>query len=71
MGDSTLIKILILVILAGVGSFKGVIFMGLLLGALYATLPLLIQGAASDAVAVVIILAILLVRPQGFFGREV
>jgi branched-chain amino acid transport system permease protein len=71
MGNGTLIKILILIILAGVGSFKGIIYMGLLLGALYATLPLLIQGAASDAVAVVIILAILLLRPQGFFGREV
>jgi len=71
MGDGTLVKILILIILAGVGSFKGVIYMGLLLGALYATLPLLIQGAASDAVAVVIILVILLIRPQGFFGHEV
>ncbi len=71
MGNGTLIKILILIILAGVGSFKGVIFMGLLLGALYATLPLFIQGAASDAVAVVIILVILLIRPQGFFGHEV
>jgi branched-chain amino acid transport system permease protein len=71
MGDGTLVKILILIILAGVGSFKGVIYMGLLLGALYATLPLLIQGAASDAVAVIIILVILLIRPQGFFGHEV
>jgi branched-chain amino acid transport system permease protein len=71
MGNGTLIKILILIILAGVGSFKGVIFMGLLLGALYAILPLLIPGAASDAVAVVIILVILLIRPQGFFGHEV
>jgi branched-chain amino acid transport system permease protein len=70
MGDSTLIKILILVILAGVGSFEGVIFMGLLLGALYAVLPLFIPGAASDAVAVAIIIVILLLRPQGFFGHE-
>jgi branched-chain amino acid transport system permease protein len=71
MGDSSLIKILILIILAGIGSFKGVVYMGLLLGALYATLPLFIEGAASDAVAVTIILVILLFRPQGFFGREV
>jgi branched-chain amino acid transport system permease protein len=71
MGNSSLIKILILIILAGVGSFKGVIYMGLLLGVLYATLPLLIPGAASDAVAVSIILVILLIRPQGFFGHEV
>jgi branched-chain amino acid transport system permease protein len=71
MGDYTLIKILILVILAGVGSFKGVIFVGLVMGALYAALPIVLAGTASDAVAVVIVLVILLFRPQGFFGHEV
>jgi branched-chain amino acid transport system permease protein len=70
MGDKTLIKILILVILAGVGSFKGIFIIGLLLGALYAGLPLMFPGAASDAMAVVIVLIILLIRPQGFFGHE-
>lgn len=71
MGDYTLIKILILVILAGVGSFKGVIFVGMVMGALYAALPIVLAGTASDAVAVVIVLIILLFRPQGFFGHEV
>jgi branched-chain amino acid transport system permease protein len=71
MGDSTLTKILILVILAGVGSFKGVIIVGLVIGALYSVLPVYLPGTASDAVAVTIVLVILLIRPQGFFGHEV
>ena len=70
MGQSTLVKILILVILAGVGSFQGIFIVGLILGALYAGLPILLPGAASDAVAVVIVCIILLILPRGFFGHE-
>jgi branched-subunit amino acid ABC-type transport system permease component len=51
MGDNILIKILALVILAGAGSFKGVFYMGLILGTLYAVLPILLPGTISDAVA--------------------
>jgi branched-chain amino acid transport system permease protein len=71
MGDAQNITILILVILSGVGSFKGVFIIGLLMGALYSVLPLYIPGAASNAVAVTIVMVILLLRPQGFFGHEV
>ena len=70
MGDLTLVKILMLVILAGVGSFNGIFIMGLILGAVYAGLPVLLQGAASDAISSIIILVILLIRPHGFFGHE-
>jgi branched-chain amino acid transport system permease protein len=70
MGDLTLVKVLMLVILAGVGSFHGIFIMGLIMGAVYAGLPMLIPGATSDAVAVIIVLVILLIRPQGFFGHE-
>jgi len=70
MGDLTLLKVLILVVLAGVGSFGGIFIMGLIMGAVYAGLPMLIPGAASEAVATVIVITILLIRPRGFFGHE-
>ena len=70
MGDSMLTKVLILVILAGVGSIGGIFLTGLLLGALDAVLPLLMRGAFSDAIAVVIVVALLLYKPKGFFGHE-
>ncbi len=70
MGDATLTKILILVILSGVGSFKGVVIIGLVIGALYSVLPIYLPGTASDAVAVGIVLVILFFRPHGLFGHE-
>jgi branched-chain amino acid transport system permease protein len=71
MGDFMLVKVLILAILSGVGSISGIFIAGLVLGALDSILPLFISGAASDAVAVGIVIVILLIRPQGFFGHEV
>lgn len=70
MGDFMLLKVLMLVFLAGIGSIGGIIIAGLVLGGLDSILPLLISGAASDAVTVAIIVVLLLFRPQGFFGHE-
>jgi branched-chain amino acid transport system permease protein len=71
MGGHMLLKALELVILGGIGSIGGIFFAGLLIGTLDATLPLFISGAASEAVALGVIVAVLLVRPQGLFGLEV
>ncbi len=71
MGQSTLVKVLMIVILAGIGSFSGIFIVGLILGILYGVLPVLLPGAISDAIAVVIFMIILLFRPQGFFGHEI
>jgi branched-subunit amino acid ABC-type transport system permease component len=70
MGDITLIKVLMLVILAGVGSFNGIFFVGAILGVLYGALPMFMAGTWVDAIASVIVLLLLVVRPQGFFGHE-
>jgi len=71
MGQSTLVKVLMIVILAGAGSFGGIFIVGLMLGVLYGVLPVLLPGATSDAIAVGIFMLFLLFRPQGFFGHEV
>lgn len=71
MGDLMLIKVLMLVMLAGVGSIGGIVIAGFALGILNAVLPVLTSGAISDAIAVVIVVILLLFRPQGFFGHEV
>ncbi len=70
MGQSTLVKVLMIIILAGVGSFGGIFIVGLILGILYGVLPVLLPGATSDAIAVAVFMVILLFRPQGFFGHE-
>ena len=71
MGDLMLVKVLIIVMLAGAGSLGGIIIAGLVLGSLNAILPVLISGALCDAVIIGIVVVLLLIRPQGFFGYEV
>jgi len=71
MGDFMMTKILMLVILAGVGSINGIFITGLVLGGLDAILPVLMEGATGEAIAVAIIVILLLIRPEGFFGHEV
>ncbi len=70
MGDYMLVKAIVIVILAGIGSIGGVLPAGLILGTIDATLPILISGSATDAVGFGIVILILLFRPQGLFGHE-
>ena len=70
MGDFMLVKILMVVILAGVGSIGGIFITGFALGALDSVLPMLLSGAVSDAIAFLTVVFLLLIRPQGFFGHE-
>ena len=71
MGDLMLVKVLIIVMLAGAGSISGIIITGLILGTLNAVLPVMLGGAASDASIIAIVVILLIIRPQGFFGYEV
>lgn len=71
MGNFMLVKVLIVVMITGVGNISGIFIAGLALGFLDAVLPILFQyGAASDAVVIGIVVVILLIRPTGLFGRE-
>ena len=70
MGDLMLVKVLMVVILAGVGSISGLFITGFALGIIDGALPVLTNGAVSDAAAVCIVVVLLLIRPQGFFGHE-
>ncbi|NLY39827.1 MAG: branched-chain amino acid ABC transporter permease [Firmicutes bacterium] len=71
MGDLMLTKVVIIFMLAGAGSITGILITGLILGTLSSVLPVFISGAASDAVIIAIVIIILLIRPQGFFGYQV
>ncbi len=70
MGDAMLTKAITLVIIAGMGSIGGLFVSGLIVGFIDAILPIFIGGPASEVVAFGFAIAILLVRPQGFFGQE-
>lgn len=71
MGDSIMTKLLQVLVLGGVGSIRGILFAGLIIGVFDATLPVFVTSAAGDAITILVTILILLFRPQGLFGREV
>ena len=70
MGDAMLMKVIMLVILAGAGSTGGVVIGGVILGAMNAVLPVLLSGKVAEVIYVAVIVVLLLFRPQGLFGHE-
>lgn len=69
IGPEWTLKALIVVVLAGLGSMPGTFLGGLLLGLAESGSTLVIGGAYREVVGLVIFLLVLMVRPQGLFGR--
>jgi branched-chain amino acid transport system permease protein len=63
-------KALIVLILAGVGSLRGVLFGGLLLGVVEAASVFLVGVAYREVVGLVLFVLVLMFRPQGIGGRK-
>jgi branched-chain amino acid transport system permease protein len=70
MGDLILVKAIQVVILSGIGSIGGVLIGGLIIGTLDSILPLYTTPAITQTTGLAIIIVLLLIRPQGLFGRE-
>lgn len=70
MGDLILVKAIQVVILSGIGSIGGVLVGGLIIGTLDSVLPLYTTPAITQTIGLTIIIVILLIRPQGLFGRQ-
>lgn len=64
------LKALIVVVLAGLGSMMGTFVAGLVLGVAEAASAAAFGGPYREVVGLVIILTILVARPQGMFGRS-
>jgi branched-chain amino acid transport system permease protein len=71
MGGAMLIKAIEVVVLCGIGSIGGILVGGLIIGTIDAVLPLFAGGAVTQAAGLGIIIVLLLLKPQGLFGREV
>ena len=71
MGDLPLVKALAGILLGGMGSIPGAVIGGLLIGITEALSTLVIATDYRDAVTFVVIILILLFRPQGLFGVRV
>ena len=64
------LKALIVIVLAGIGSMRGIVLAGMLLGLLEGLSSVWVGGAYREVVALVVFLIILSIRPQGLFGRQ-
>ncbi|OEH92678.1 branched-chain amino acid ABC transporter permease [Bacillus solimangrovi] len=69
MGLSMGLKGLAIIILGGMGSIRGAMFGGLILGLSETMIVVFGESGYRDAIAFVAIIIILLVRPQGLFGQ--
>jgi branched-chain amino acid transport system permease protein len=56
-------------ILGGLGDFRAAVAGGLLLGVVESLSVAFISSTYKDAIALVVLLAVLFIRPQGLFGR--
>lgn len=70
IADTMLVKTIGVVILAGIGSIGGVWAGGLAMGALDALGPYFLPNIVSDPLGLALVVLILIIRPQGFFGHE-
>lgn len=70
MGLSIGLKGLAIIILGGMGNVKGAMAGGLILGLAETLLVAYGDSGYRDAIAFIIIIVILLIRPQGIFGKK-
>jgi branched-chain amino acid transport system permease protein len=70
IGLGWLLRALIVVVLAGTGSILGTFGAGILLGVVEAISGLAFGATTRETVGLIVFLVVLLVRPQGLFGRK-
>ena len=70
LGEQVAHKVLAVSIIAGLGNLAGGLVVGLLLGILEAIVQGYVSGSWSNAIAFVIMLAVILVKPKGLFGTK-
>ncbi len=70
MGDQAAMKSFAVVIMGGLGHFLGAITGGLVLGVAESLGAAYVSSGYKDAIGFVVIILLLLFRPQGIFGRQ-
>lgn len=71
LGEFIALKVIAVSILAGLGNLKGGLVCGLLLGVAEVMAMGYISGSWSNAIAFIIMLLIMLIKPQGLFGAKI
>jgi len=67
-GDQLLVVAFAVIVLGGMGSVKGAVIGGLALGLVQVYTTLYVSGVFSSAITYLLIVAVLIVKPNGLFG---
>jgi branched-chain amino acid transport system permease protein len=70
IADTMLVKVIEVVILGGIGSIGGIWAGGLAMGVVDGLGPYFLPAVFSEPLGLALVIAILVVRPQGFYGHE-
>ena len=70
MGTLTLIKGMTIIVLGGMGSLLGVVVGAIILGLIDGIVPMFLNATLTPILSLIIVIFILLFRPQGLFGQE-
>lgn len=70
MGDSLVLKSFIIVVMAGMGSINGALLAGLFIGVAESVGSSFLSPHLRDAYAVLFLIAILIFKPNGIFGKK-
>ena len=71
MGESMMLRGFVVVIVGGLGDIRGALIAGFLLGIIEVMTAAYIDSGLKEAVAFLILVAVLWTRPSGLFGRAV
>jgi branched-chain amino acid transport system permease protein len=71
MADTVILSAFVVIIIGGLGSVPGAIVGGFLVGIVEVAGTTLISGAYAPVYAFAVLLAVLVVKPNGLFGRKV
>ena len=70
VGASFTMKSFVIVVLGGLGSMKGAIVAGIILGVAENLVSGLLDPGYSDAISFILLVLILVLRPRGLFGKQ-
>ena len=70
MGHSVIIAAFIVIIVGGVGSLEGAVLAAVVYAFVHTFVTTFVDGVVADIVGLLLMLAVLIVRPTGLFGSR-
>jgi branched-chain amino acid transport system permease protein len=70
MGLQPMIKGLVIIVLGGMGSLPGALIAGMILGLIDGLVPIMFGPAWAALLPLLIVILVLIIKPQGLFGHE-